>query len=426
MQSNRCDAPLTVALVGLGHRGNGYARYAAKHPDKMKIVAAAEPNRLRLDSARERYDLAPDACFDGYESLAAAPKLADAVINSTMDKMHHASAISLIRAGYHMLLEKPIAESEQEVREILEAAENAGRTVIICHVLRYAPFYQTLKKLVADGRIGEIVSLRTSEHVSYHHMAAAYVRGRWRKEADSTPMLLAKCCHDLDLLAWLMSGHEPVKAASFGSLKQFRPEHAPAGSAERCLEGCRIESTCPYSARLNYVVQNHWGTYAWEAIENLDDPTTEQKLQSLRKDNPYGRCVWHCDNDVVDHQNVIVEFDNGAIASHEMFCATARPTRQVHVIGSAGEIEGDMEAGRITLRKPELAAGRGYAQEEIDIGVRNDGHGGGDERLVADFVAVLQGHRASQGVTHIVDSLTGHRMVFAAEESRRTGRVVEL
>ena len=418
--------PVTAIVVGAGHRSIGYAEYALRHPDRLRIVGVADPVALRREAVAAAHGLPADRRFASFEDLLAVPPFADAVINGTMDGMHYRSALPLIRQGYHMLLEKPIAGTEHEVRELIDAARSGGRTVMICHVLRYAPFYAKVKELVRDDEIGEIIAIHSTENVSYHHMAVGFIRGRWRRRDQSNPILLAKCCHDLDILAWLMSGVPPARVASFGSLRQFRPENAPPGSAERCLDGCRIEPTCPYSARANYVEQGLWSFYAWEPIEHIANPTDEQKLESLRTDNPFGRCVWRCDNDVVDHQTVAVEFANGVTASHDLFGATARPCRTIHIVGSRGEIEGNMEAGWLVVRHARAERGHEYREEPVALSVTGDGHGGGDERLVADFVATLAGEPASQGATRIEDSLNGHLIAFAADRAMREHSVVEI
>lgn len=424
------STPITVALVGAGDRSLIYASYALKHPDQLKVVAVAEPDPIRRAHAAKLYDIPAGALFDGYEALAQHPQLAHAVFNGTMDRMHFDSSLVLLRAGYHMLLEKPIAVTEQEVRSLIRAAtQEYKRTVMICHVLRYAPFYQTIKRLLEENRIGRIIALHTSENVSYHHMATAFVRGRWNREEDSNPMLLAKCCHDLDIIAWLMSGEKIKHVSSFGSLMQFHPRNAPEGASDRCLNDCKVESQCQYSARALYLDKPAWGAYAWEGLSHIPNASREQKAHSLKTDNPYGRCVWKCDNDVVDHQTVIIEFANGATASHNMLCATARATRTIHIAGERGEIEGDLESGWIRLRTCDPSAESFFREEEIAIEHGTEGpagHGGGDLRLVEDFVRVLRGDQSSHGATRIEDSLTGHLIAFKAEEARRTNNVIEV
>jgi predicted dehydrogenase len=283
-----------------------------------------------------------------------------------------------------------------------------------------------IRRRVAAGEIGELISIRTVENVSYHHMAVGFVRGKWRQRAEANPMLLAKCCHDLDIICWMQSGIRPLRVSSFGNLKHFRPEAAPPGSGRRCLVDCRIEADCPYSARKNYIDQGLWSFYAWDSLEHIPDPTVEQKLESLRADNPYGRCVWRCDNDVVDHQSVIVEFADGCVAAHDMVANTSRPCRTIHLVGTAGEIQGDMEKGRFAIRHPDARAGHEYSEEWVDLNVAGDMHGGGDLRLVGDFLRVVRGEEPSISTTDLGDSISGHLIAFAADEAMNGHRVVEI
>ena len=430
MQRDVSNGPVTVAGVGAGHRTFAYSRFALAHPDRMKIVAVAEPDAGRRSRFSQLHDIPPAMQFESYADLVGpeAP-LAQAVVNGTMDPLHFRSTMPLLEAGYDVLLEKPIAQTEADVRGLIGHAERHGRVVMICHVLRYAPFYRRIKDLLDDGAIGSIVGLTSNENVSYHHMAVGFIRGRWRQET-ANPMLLAKCCHDLDLIAWFAAPARPVRVASFGSLMQFRAENAPPGSAPRCLDGCRIEADCPYSARANYITQGLWPTYAWEPIEHLPDATEAQKLESLRTDSPFGRCVWHCDNDVVDHQTVIAEFSDGVTATHNMFGAAARSSRTIHILGSGGEIEGDLELGILKLRRPRTERGHGYSEEVIDVnqtgGAGQGDHGGGDDRLIADFISILAGQTPSKSVTHIRNSLDGHLIAFAADRAMRERCVVEV
>ena len=424
------DKPITIAAVGAGFRTRGYCTFALEHPDKMKVVAVAEPDPARRHAMAQEHAVPPEMCFASADELAAQPRLADAVINGTMDRQHYATAMPLIRMGYHMLLEKPIAPTEAEVRELIAAATENQRTVMICHVLRYAPFYRTIKELVAGGHIGNLVAIHMEEAVSYLHMAVAFIRGRWNNSHTSNPILLAKCCHDLDIIAWLMSGVPAARVASFGSLQQFKPANAPPGSTARCLDGCAIEPTCPYSARTHYIVQDYGWGYPWEQFDHPETLTVEEKLQSLATDNPYGRCVWRCDNDVVDHQSVLIEFANGVTASHDLFCATARPERTLHLLGEVGEIEGTLGTGSIKIRRFCPEPGPGFTEELIDLnavdGSITGGHGGGDIRLIEDFIAVLRGDAASQAVTRIEDSLTSHLIAFAADTAMQERRVAEI
>jgi len=410
--------PVTAAIVGCGHRGIGYGRYAHRHPEQLRIVAVADPNDIRRAAAAQEFQVPPDRQFRTAEELAQRPQLADAVINGTMDQHHVPTTLPLLEAGYHVLLEKPICQTRADLLTLLQTALRTGRHLMIGHVLRYAPFYVGIRQQVLAGAIGRIMHLHSEEAVSYHHWAAAFVRGRWS--------LLAKCCHDLDLIAWMYSGNRPLRVASFGSRMHFTPEHAPAGSGTRCLVDCDIEDTCPYSARKNYLEQKLWGPYCWEAIEHIPDPSEQDKLHSLQTYNPHGRCVWRTKGDIVDHQSVIVQFADGATASHDLIAGTARPGRTMHICGSEGEIEGFMESGRFVVRHPDARAGHEYAETEVDMNVSADMHGGGDLRLVEDFVKVVRGQEPSISTTTIFDSVYGHLIAFAADEAMTGQRVVEI
>lgn len=420
---------LTVTLVGAGHRTAFYAGYALEHPDKMKVVAVAEPNPIRRKKMAQIHNIPEKMQFESYEDLAKQPRLSSAVINGTMDEHHYRSTKPLLEIGYHVLLEKPITQTRQELLDLAHIAEAKNRIVVICHVLRYAPFYRTIKDIVDSGKIGKIRSLHSSENVSYHHITVAFIRGKWNRSETSTPLLMAKCCHDLDVIAWMMQGDNPTKVFSLGSLKNFRPENAPPGSSERCLQGCKIEKTCPYSARAQYVVNDKWEwakVYVWPDT----DMNEEQKMEFLRTESPHGKCIWHCDNNQVDHQSVTIEFAGGAIATHNLLCATARPSRTMHIIGTNGEIEGDFEDGIIKYRKFNLEDGPDFDEEIIDVNISGgelDGHGGGDTKLIADFVSLIQDpSNPALSTSKIDDSVNGHLIAFAADDSMRQGRVVEI
>ncbi|NOV04734.1 Gfo/Idh/MocA family protein [Paenibacillus planticolens] len=419
--------PVKVVIVGAGHRSLIYASYAEKHPEHMRIVGVVDPDGERRDLTKMRFDLQDECCFADITELVAKPKIADAVINGTMDHLHVSSSIPLLRAGYDIMLEKPIGVSADEVLELYEVAERLGRKVIICHVLRYAPFYESIRRTIADGVIGDIVSLTTAENVTYHHMAMAYVRGKWgRVDQGGSSMLMAKSCHDLDIIAWMKGDVRPVKVSSFGSLLQFRPEKAPAGAGTRCLVDCSIETSCSYSARKHYIEQRLWEGYVTYNTHLGVTMSDEELAESLRKDSPYGRCVWHCDNDVVDHQTVIIEFADGSTGTHVMTGGTSRRGRTIHIVGTKGEIQGEMETGAYVIRHPDARKGHLYSEQLIDVEVSEDMHGGGDLRLVADFVKVLKGAVPSISSTSLEKSLHGHLIGFAADQSRLEQRTVEI
>lgn len=426
--------PLTAIIVGAGHRALTYASFAKKHPDAMQIVGVADPNELRRDQVRAQYDLTADQCWDSADTLAAQPQAADLIINGTMDHQHVPTAIPLLEAGYHMLLEKPFATSVEELWRLVQTARTHQRHVSICHVLRYAPFYAAIRQQVADGVIGDLLNVQAVEHVSYHHMAVGFVRGKWRREDEChSTMLMAKSCHDLDLIAWMHSGVPAARVSSFGSNMQFRPERAPADAGNRCLVDCPIEADCLYSARKHYIDHpDRWSFYVWDSLEHVDNPSLDDKVASLSADNPYGRCVWKCDNDVVDHQSVAVEFTDGATATLNMIGGSSRPTRSLHLIGTEGEIQGVMEDSTFVVRHIDPRPGHEYSEQTIDLRQGGDmtgafgGHGGGDMRLVEDFLKVVQGEAPSLSTTSIEDSVTGHLLGFAADRARRESSVVEL
>jgi predicted dehydrogenase len=426
--------PLTAIIVGAGHRALLYASYARQHPDELRIVGVADPNPLRRAMVAELYGLAPAQCFESAAEVAAHPQFADVIINGTMDHQHVPTALPLLAAGYDMLLEKPFATHEAEMWDLVQAARHHQRTVIICHVLRYTPFYAAIRQQVAAGVIGDVLNVQTREHVSYHHMAVAFIRGKWAKPSLShASMLLAKCCHDLDLIAWMKSGVRPRSVASFGSNFQFRPEKAPVDAGTRCLVDCPIEADCLYSARKHYIDHpDRWSFYVWDSLEHIANPTLEQKIHALQTDNPYGRCVWKCDMEVVDHQSLVIEFADGATATHAMIGGTSRPSRAIHLIGTHGEIQGVFEDGRFVIRHIDPRPGHEYIEAAVDLTGGGDmhgafgGHGGGDMRLVADFLRAIRGEPASLSITPLEDSVAGHLIGFSADRAMAERRVVDL
>ncbi|NKB68460.1 MAG: gfo/Idh/MocA family oxidoreductase [Candidatus Latescibacteria bacterium] len=425
-------APLTAVIVGAGHRALTYASFAERNPDQLQIVGVADLSELRRRQTAERFGLSSDQCFSSAEDLAGRSQLADFIINGTMDHQHVSTALPLLAAGYHMLLEKPFATTAEEMWQLIRATRQYQRKVAICHVLRFAPFYAAVRQEVAKGRIGELLNVQAVEHVSYHHMGVGFVRGKWSKESYcGSTMLMAKSCHDLDLIAWMKSGVPARRVSSVGSNFQFRPEKAPEGAGTRCLVDCAIEADCLYSARKHYIDHpDRWAFYVWDTLEHIERPTLADKIASLEGDNPYGRCVWHCDNEVVDHQSVAVEFADGATATLNMIGGAAKPMRSLHLVGTLGEIQGVFEEGCFTIRHIDPRPGKEYGEEVVDLAQLGDtsgafgGHGGGDLRLVADFVKLVRGEAPSLSTTQIEDSITGHLLGFGADRAREGGSVV--
>jgi len=419
-------AVITAVLVGLGHRSVGYASYADGHPDELEIVAVAEPDPVRRVRYAKRFGVDESNCFESAADLAAAGKLADVAINGTMDEIHVETTIPLLEVGYDVLLEKPIAPSKDELKALEEVVERTGQKVVICHVLRYAPFYLAIKERVAGGDIGDIIHIHTTENVSYHHMAVAFIRGKWNRR-DVNPMLLAKCCHDLDLLCWFKSGIQPKKVASFGGRHFFTRGNAPEGGSSYC-EDCEIERGCEYSALRHHVDNGWWPFYALAgevSYESGGEVDEQQKLAHVA-DSQYGRCVWCCDNDVVDRQSVIVEFEDGCVATHDMVTNSAKGVRRIQITGTKGEIYGDMIEGKFTLSKPGATTGSEALVEVVDVELQGDHHGGGDLRLVADFLSVVKGEGGSISTTTLSDSINSHLIAYAADIAMREERVVSI
>ena len=315
----------------------------------------------------------------------------------------------------------------------MESARRNGRRIAICHVLRHAPFYAEIRARVAAGLIGDLLNVQAVEHVSYHHMAVGFVRGKWsRTDYCGSTMLMSKSCHDLDLLAWMKSGVAPVRVSSFGSNYQFRPERSPEGAGTRCVVDCPIEPDCLYSARKHYLDHpKRWEFYVWDSLEHIDEPTDDDLLESLRT-SPYGRCAWKTDMNVVDHQSVAVEFADGSTATLNMIGGAAKPSRSIHLVGTHGEIQGSLEESRFAVRHIDPRPGHEYSEEIVDLNVGGDmtgtqgGHGGGDERLVADFLRYLNGESPSLSTTTLDDSIAGHLIGFSADRSLDEGRTVEI
>ena len=409
--------PVTLLIVGAGDRGSGYATYAREHPDLARVVGVAEPRDFYRNEMAATYDIAPDNVFTDWRLAAERDKLADAVIIATQDAMHTEPALAFAAKGYHMLLEKPMAPNAADCRRIVSAVESDGTIFAVGHVMRYTAYTQTLKALLDSGRIGEVVSIQHFEPVGYWHQAHSFVRGNWGNEGDSSSMLLAKSCHDLDWLHYMM-GVSCTRVSSFGSLMHFTRDNQPAGAADRCLD-CAVEPTCPYSAKRIYLGRLANGQAGWPVDVVTPDLTAEGLTEALRT-GPYGRCVYACDNDVVDHQVVNMEFDGGRTATFTMTAFNQAGHRKTRLFGTKGEITGDGN----TLHVFDFLTDRTEVidTEAPEAGILG-GHGGGDYGLMSAFIdAVASGDR-TRILSGPAETLESHLMVFAAERARRNGTV---
>ncbi len=413
---------MKYAIIGFGGRGCLYSWYF-KNCGNTQLTAVCDTKKERLALAKRDHGIADDRLFDNAEDFFALGKTADLCVIATQDDSHYALALRALELGYDLMLEKPIAATAAECESIYACAKKHGRRVFVCHVLRYAPFFLTLKKELDSGTYGKISTVNLTENVAYWHQAHSYVRGNWRRAETSTPMIVAKCCHDLDILVWL-TGEDCKRVSSMGSLNFFRAENKPAGAASRCTD-CRLSETCPYSAVKFYIRERYErGERGWPCDVLALDPTKESLLCALRE-GPYGRCVFACDNDVVDHQIVDMEFTSGTTAHLTMTAFSKDTYREIHVHAEYGDIYGNMEENVLHCNV------FGGESKEIDLnaGAEKDkmaGHGGGDERLVRDIVNAYEG-KPSVGLTTIENSLLSHKIAFAAEESRiGHGTLIEL
>lgn len=420
--------PLEVVIVGGGHRSVFYSELAVIDPSMMKIVGIADPDENRRKLFADKFSIPKEHQFVDADALSKEPKFADAVINGTMDHIHVETTIPLLKAGYDVLLEKPFAINEDEARSLVNVAKEYNRKVMVCFVLRYAPFYREIKERLVRGEIGDIINIQTSEYVSYHHMSTSHVRGKWsNSDRCHTSMLLAKCCHDIDIMTWMMGEDKPVSVSSFGSNIQFRPENAPENSGTRCLVDCPLVDTCLYSAKRIYLDHpDRWSFYVWDKLEHIENPTVEMKAELL-KTSPYGICAYKSDNNVVDHQSVLVNFKSGATGTHNMIGGASKGLRKIHITGTKGEIFGNCEDGVFTVSKINPAPGCEHDDEIVDVKVGDDSHGGGDIKLTEDFVRYVRDNEMSISCTSIENSLLGHLVVFLADESREhNGEVREV
>lgn len=419
MEKQNVSQPLEVVVVGAGERSELYATYQDRRPDQLKVVGVVDPNEVRRKRFISKFDIPEENSFDSLEEfLRLQENLGAAIFNGTMDHLHVPTTIPLIERGYHILLEKPIGISKKEINKLQEAAIKHKVKILICHVLRYSPFYAEMKRRIHEGEIGKVLNIQTSEHVSYHHMAAAYIRGKWNSEEKcGSSILMAKSCHDLDLITWFKSGVKAPKISSYGSLMYFKPEHAPKGSGTRCLTDCKIERECPFSAKKQYIDKGMWNHYVWGKHEKAGrELTVEEKEKILKEISDFGKCVWRSDNDVYDHQSVLIEFEDGTTATHNLVGGSPKGDRTIHIIGSEGEILGKLSEGRFTIRKINLDVEGHFEEETVDVSILNDMHGGGDYPLVEDFVAIMRGGKPSLSTTTLADSIQGHLIGFKADE----------
>ncbi len=407
---------MKLILIGAGQRGMIYAAYAREKGHE--IVALAEPDAEKRESAGAALAVPPEKRFHTGRELLALPKMADAAIIATMDRDHYQEAVPAMEKGYHLLLEKPVSPVPEETLAIEETALRTGRHVTVCHVLRYNPFFRELKKVIAEGKIGRVITIQHNENIGNYHIAHSFVRGNWSRSDRASSLIMQKSCHDMDLLVWL-TGSRCESVASFGDLTYFRAENAPAGAAERCC-GCPLKDSCRFSAYRCYLpVAGNWPATV------LTEDQSEEGLREAIRTGPYGRCVFRCDNNVCDHQVTILRFENGVTATFNLSGFTNRMARTIKVMGEDGEIRAS-EADNVIEITRFASTGTGRVESEtIYPETGTSGHGGGDSGIMDDFTAMMTG-TGSETATTITESVESHMMACAAEEARLTGRVIRV
>lgn len=414
---------LNVILIGAGGRGTAYVEYMKKYPDKFRVVGVADPIKERRDYVKDMFQLSEEDCYQSWQDILSKPKMADVAIIATMDEEHYEPAMQAMELGYHLLLEKPVAPTPKECMDIAEKAKEKNVKVLVCHVLRYAPFYKKVKQMLLEGVIGEVMSVDAVEAVGHIHQSHSFVRGNWHREDETTPMILAKCCHDLDLIQWLID--KPCEmVSSFGELSYFRPENAPEGAPARCYGSeCPAAEECPYQCQKVYIEDEG---YRWmrkavaRGYAKGNIPTDEEVIEGLKHTN-YGACVFHANNDVVDHQVVNMQFEGGVTATLSMN-AFNEGGRYIRIFGTKGELYAHAHASSITLFtfNPWKISEIPVCETEESIA---GGHGGGDEGMIGELYDYMTGNYRGYSAADIDISVNNHLISFAAEHARKNHTV---
>ena len=404
-----------IVVIGAGNRTNKYLEYAALHPERLKLVGIVEPVEIRRNLVAEKFGVPAEACFSSFDDFFSNHIDADAVLIGTPEDKHYEPCMRAIEAGYHVLLEKPIAQTKHECLDILEASRRKGVIVGVCHVLRFHPYFMKIKEVVDSGELGQIVSINHYAEINIDRMAHSYVRGLWNRAKKTNPMLIAKCCHDIDFLLWIC-GSKCRKVSSFGSLRWFRKENAPEGSAERCID-CKVEQTCPFSAVNLYKERKQW-------IRNFDVPpgqTIDNVIDKELREGKFGRCVYHCDNDVADHQVVNMELEDETTISFVANAFTLNDFRGTHIKMTHGEIDGN----ETTLRVRKFRGGEEKVYDFSDL-CTQPFHAGADLNIVEAFVNSITNAECGVLSSDIASSIESHVVCYEAETSRLNDKTILL
>ncbi len=411
---------LKVIVIGAGNRGGTYTNFMAQMPEKFEVVAVAEPRDSRRELIQQRHNIPDNMCFTDYKPLLALGKIADVALIATMDRQHFEPAMAAIDLGYDLLLEKPITPTPEECIALTNRANEKGVKVVICTVLRYTFLFDKLKEIIDSGRIGKVMSINHEECVEFVHQSHSFVRGNWHNSKESSFMLLQKSCHDMDILQWLL-GKKCKKVQSFGSLSYFTPENAPEGAPERCIEGCPVGETCPYNAVKLYLENdsNWFRSAATKLVKSSDEDVKKSLLESN-----YGKCVFHSNNDVVDHQTVNMLFEDDVTVTFTMNAFNSGG-RFINIYGTKGEIRAALKGDSpIKIYDPVTKQ-----TEEIPCNATDGilgGHGGGDAGIIVALYDYMTGNYTGNAVPTIDESCYNHLITFAAEHARLTGTVVDV
>lgn len=412
------DKPVTAIVIGAGARGITYAGYALQYPQSLSIVGVADIDPDRKQLMAQNHNIPVQHQFSDWSEVFKKKKFADTVIISTPDHLHYAPCMKALEMGYDVLLEKPIAQTAQECLDISRQAKKYDRVVGICHVLRYAPYFIALKEALDAGTIGEVVSVQHFEAIRFHHFAHSYVRGNWHSSKATTPIILAKSCHDLDLIRWMLN-KKCEQVSAFGDLTLFKAGNAPANSSDRCLN-CSVESKCPYSAVKIYLKERKY-LYVFDMPE--DKSKHEAFLIDKLKTTDYGKCVYRCPNDQCDHYAMTMKFEGGLTAGFNMEAFTSYGGRHTRIMGTKGDIVGNMKQFTIT---DFLTNQKTVWNEDIRDLPGYEGHAGGDWGIMKDFILAVSNHD-NQFLSSTIDvSIESHIMGFRAEESRLNNKIVNI
>ncbi len=404
----------TALLIGAGPRGRlAYLEFL--EPNGIKLIGVADPIKSNRDWVQEHYNIAEEMCFESFSDIAPLGKIADIVLICTNDRDHLEPFRIFSKQGYHILLEKPISPFPEEIAEIDTAAESFDKTLMICHVLRYTPFFMKLKDIIDSGKIGKIMSINHNENMAYWFAVNNFVRGKWNNSDTTSPLILAKCCHDMDILTFL-TGKKCLKVASFGSTGFFNEENAPEGSGTRCVVDCSIADTCPYNP-VKFNINPPPNIEKFRVPGYIED---EESITQDLKESPWGRCVFRCDNNVCDHQVISMEFEDNITVVFTVSAFTYEHSRTIKIMGTMGEVGGDLDSGEI-----EIKVFGAHSTEKIKVNHDILKHGGGDEGIIKAFAECVNGN-GSANKSPARECLHSHMIAFAAEESRKTGKVIDV